>query len=66
MGPGLIKKIFTKFSFYGTKPAKRVDLIMAVSGGKMDAFVRINRMETLDLRCLDGVFVVGVTSNGGG
>ena len=66
MGPRLIKKIFTKFSFYGTKPAKRVELIMAVSGGKMNAFVRINRMETLDLRCLDGVFVVGVTSNGGG
>lgn len=66
MGPGLIKKIFTKFSFYGTKPAKRVDPIKAISGGKMNAFVRINRMETLDLRCLDGVFVVGVTSNGGG
>ena len=65
-GPGLIKKIFTKFIFYGTKPAKRVDLIMAVSGGKMDAFVRINRMETLNLLCLDGLFVVVVTSNGGG
>jgi hypothetical protein len=45
---------------------KRVDPIKAISGGKMNAFVRINRMETIDLRCLDGVFVVGVTSNGGG
>ena len=30
---------------------KRVDPIKAISGGKMNAFVRINRMETLDLLC---------------
>ncbi len=45
---------------------KIVDPIKAISGRKMNAFVRINPMETLDLLCLDGVFVVGVTSNGGG